>query len=52
MVRLGQRVIQKENATTTILTSFSALNKYPVHDVRFRNDQLGGAKILHPNGIA
>ena len=42
-VRLEQRVIQKENAATTILTSFSALNKDLVHDVCLSNDQLGGA---------
>ena len=42
-IRLEQRVIQKENAATTIVTSFSALNKYLVHDVCLSNDQLGGA---------
>jgi acetyl-CoA carboxylase / biotin carboxylase 1 len=47
-VRLGQRDIQKENAATTIL---SALNKCLVHDICLSNDQLGGAKIMHPNGI-
>jgi acetyl-CoA carboxylase / biotin carboxylase 1 len=48
-VRLGQRDIQKENAATTIL---SELNKCLVHYICLRNDQLGGAKIMHPNGIA
>ena len=42
-VRLEQRVIQKENAATTILTSFSALNKDLVHDVCLSNYQPGGA---------
>ena len=42
-VSLEQRVIQKENTATTILTSFLALNKDIVHDVCLRNDQLGGA---------
>jgi acetyl-CoA carboxylase / biotin carboxylase 1 len=32
-VRLEQRIIQKENAATSILTRFSALNKYLDHDV-------------------
>jgi acetyl-CoA carboxylase / biotin carboxylase 1 len=51
LVRLGQQVTHKENAATTILTSFSALNKGLVHDVYLSNNQLGGAKIMHPNGI-
>ena len=42
-VRLEQRVIQKENAATSIVTNFSALNKDLVHDVCLSNDQLGGA---------
>jgi acetyl-CoA carboxylase / biotin carboxylase 1 len=50
-VRLGQRVIQKENAATAILTSFSALKKCLVHDVFWSNTQLGGAAIMHSNGI-
>jgi biotin carboxylase/acetyl-CoA carboxylase carboxyltransferase component/biotin carboxyl carrier protein len=51
LVRLGQRVIQKENAAPIILTGFSALNKVLGHDVYLSNDQLGGTKIMHPNGI-
>jgi hypothetical protein len=51
LVRLGQQVTQEEDAATTVLTSFSALNKGLVHDVYLSNNQLGGAKIMHPNGI-
>ena len=42
-VRLGQRVIQKGNASSSIVASFSALNKDLVLDVCLSNDQLGGA---------
>jgi acetyl-CoA carboxylase / biotin carboxylase 1 len=42
-VRLEQRIILKENAVTSILTSFSALNKDLDHDVCLSNYQLGGA---------
>ena len=42
-VRLEQRIIQKENAATSIITSFSALNKYLDRDVCLSNYQLGGA---------
>jgi hypothetical protein len=51
LVRLGQRVIQKENAATTILKNFSALSKGLVHDVYLSNDQLDGAKIMDANGM-
>ncbi len=51
LVRLGQRVIQKESASPIILTGYSALNKVLGHDVYVSNDQLGGTKIMHPNGI-
>lgn len=51
LVRLGQRVIQKECAAPIILTGFSALNKVLGHDVYVSNEQLGGTKIMHPNGI-
>jgi len=51
LVRLGQRVIQKESASPIILTGYSALNKVLGHEVYISNDQLGGTKIMHPNGI-
>jgi biotin carboxylase/acetyl-CoA carboxylase carboxyltransferase component/biotin carboxyl carrier protein len=51
LVRLGQRVIQKENAAPIILTGFSALNKVLGHDVYLSNEQLGGTKIMYPNGV-
>lgn len=51
LVRLGQRVIQKETAAPIILTGYSALNKVLGHDVYVSNDQLGGTKIMHPNGV-
>eukprot|EP00171_Calliarthron_tuberculosum_P013844 IDg13844t1 len=52
LVRLGQRVIQKISAAPIILTGYSALNKVLGHDVYLSNEQLGGTKIMHPNGIA
>jgi acetyl-CoA carboxylase / biotin carboxylase 1 len=51
LVRLGQRIIQKVNAATMILTDFSDLNNSLVHDVYLNIDQLGGTNIVHPNGI-
>lgn len=51
LVRLGQRVIQKEVGAPIILTGYSALNKVLGHEVYVSNDQLGGTKIMHPNGI-
>lgn len=51
LVRLGQRVIQKESAAPIILTGYSALNKVLGHDVYLSNDQLGGTKVMYPNGI-
>lgn len=51
LVRLGQRVIQKESAAPIILTGFSALNKVLGHEVYMSNEQLGGTKVMHPNGI-
>lgn len=52
LVRLGQRVIQKETAAPIILTGFSALNKVLGHEVYLSNEQLGGAKVMFPNGIS
>lgn len=51
LVRLGQRVIQKESAAPIILTGYSALNKVLGHEVYLSNDQLGGTKVMHPNGV-
>jgi acetyl-CoA carboxylase / biotin carboxylase 1 len=50
-VRLGQRVIQMENAASTISKTFSAPNKGIVLDVYLSNDQLGGAKVMDANGM-
>lgn len=51
LVRLGQRVIQKESAAPIVLTGYSALNKVLGRDVYISNEQLGGAKIMSPNGV-
>lgn len=51
LVRLGQRVIQKKSAAPIILTGYSALNKVLGHEVYISNEQLGGTKVMHPNGI-
>eukprot|EP00172_Hildenbrandia_rubra_P004148 Plantae.Rhodophyta-Hildenbrandia_rubra.ctg785.p1 GENE.Plantae.Rhodophyta-Hildenbrandia_rubra.ctg785~~Plantae.Rhodophyta-Hildenbrandia_rubra.ctg785.p1 ORF type:complete len:1318 (-),score=208.85 Plantae.Rhodophyta-Hildenbrandia_rubra.ctg785:470-4423(-) len=52
LVRLGQRVIQKEKAAPIILTGYSALNKVLGHRVYASNEQIGGVKIMHSNGIS
>jgi hypothetical protein len=63
LVRPGQRVIQKENAATIILTIFSALSKGLVHDVflsklNFLTVPLGisplelSQKDLSPSGVS
>lgn len=52
LVRLGQRVIQKQSAAPIILTGSSALNKVLGHEVYISNEQLGGAKVMFPNGIS
>lgn len=52
LVRLGQRVIQKETAAPIILTGHSALNKVLGHEVYVSNEQLGGTKVMYPNGIS
>lgn len=51
LIRLGQRVIQKESSAPIILTGYSALNKVLGHEVYMSNDQLGGTKVMHPNGV-
>jgi len=52
LVRLGERVIQKENAAPIILTGFSALNKVLGHDVYTSNEQLGGVRVMFKNGVS
>ncbi|EME32530.1 bifunctional acetyl-CoA carboxylase/biotin carboxylase [Galdieria sulphuraria] len=52
LVRLGERVIQKENAAPIILTGFSALNKVLGHDVYVSNEQLGGIRVMFKNGVS
>ena len=52
LVRLGQRTIQKETNAPIILTGFQALNKLMGKDVYASNDQLGGVKIMHTNGVS
>jgi acetyl-CoA carboxylase/biotin carboxylase 1 len=49
--RLAQRVIQMSNGPM-ILTGFSALNKLLGKEVYVSQDQLGGPRIMLPNGIA
>nr|XP_039264326.1 acetyl-CoA carboxylase-like isoform X1 [Styela clava] len=51
LVRLGQRVIQVENAYI-ILTGSQALNKVLGRDVYTSNNQLGGIQIMHKNGVS
>lgn len=50
LVRLGQRVIQVENAHV-ILTGAGALNKVLGRQVYTSNLQLGGPQIMHNNGV-
>ncbi|KAJ8902947.1 hypothetical protein NDN08_006265 [Rhodosorus marinus] len=51
LVRLGQRVIQRESNAPIILTGFNALNKVLGRSVYASNEQLGGVKIMSPNGV-
>ena len=51
LVRLGQRTIQNATHSPIILTGFQALNKLMGKDVYTSNDQLGGVKIMHTNGV-
>ncbi|XP_067862154.1 acetyl-CoA carboxylase isoform X2 [Heptranchias perlo] len=51
LVRLGQRVIQVENAHIA-LTGASALNKVLGREVYTSNNQLGGVHIMHNNGVS
>ncbi|OQR88272.1 acetyl-CoA carboxylase [Achlya hypogyna] len=51
LVRLGQRTVQNATSAPIILTGFQALNKLMGKDVYTSNDQLGGVKIMHNNGV-
>ncbi|RHZ27040.1 hypothetical protein DYB31_000172 [Aphanomyces astaci] len=51
LVRLGQRTVQNVTSAPIILTGFQALNKLMGKDVYSSNDQLGGIKIMHNNGV-
>jgi acetyl-CoA carboxylase/biotin carboxylase 1 len=51
LVRLGQRVIQRDHNAPIILTGYSALNKLLGREVYTSHEQLGGTKIMYPNGV-
>ncbi|KAJ3000423.1 acetyl-coenzyme-A carboxylase [Globomyces sp. JEL0801] len=51
LVRLGQRVIQVDYSPI-ILTGAGALNKVLGRQVYSSNLQLGGTRIMHPNGVS
>ncbi|KAG6970278.1 hypothetical protein JG688_00004932 [Phytophthora aleatoria] len=51
LVRLGQRTVQNATHSPIILTGYQALNKLMGKDVYTSNDQLGGVKIMHTNGV-
>ena len=52
LVRLGQRVIQKEGSAPIILTGYQALNKLIGRSVYASNLQLGGPHVMHANGVS
>jgi biotin carboxylase/acetyl-CoA carboxylase carboxyltransferase component/biotin carboxyl carrier protein len=52
LVRLGQRCIQKDDGAPIILTGSTALNKLMGRNVYTSNNQIGGIKIMHANGIS
>jgi acetyl-CoA carboxylase / biotin carboxylase 1 len=52
LVRLGQRVIQKDSNAPILLTGFKALNKLIGSDVYTSNLQLGGPNIMYTNGVS
>eukprot|EP01029_Cantina_marsupialis_P005679 TRINITY_DN1619_c0_g2_i2.p1 TRINITY_DN1619_c0_g2~~TRINITY_DN1619_c0_g2_i2.p1 ORF type:complete len:1268 (-),score=560.95 TRINITY_DN1619_c0_g2_i2:1218-5021(-) len=52
LVRLGQRTIQKGNAGPILLTGFQALNNLMGSNVYADNLQLGGPRIMFPNGVS
>jgi len=49
--RLGHRIIQHADAPL-ILTGASALNKLLGRDVYTSNNQIGGPKVMHSNGVS
>ncbi|KAJ0397443.1 hypothetical protein P43SY_009298 [Pythium insidiosum] len=51
LVRLGQRTVQNATHSPIILTGYQALNKLMGKDVYSSNDQLGGVKVMHTNGV-
>ncbi|PAA64942.1 hypothetical protein BOX15_Mlig015514g1 [Macrostomum lignano] len=51
VVRLGQRVVQRENSHI-ILTGAQALNKLLGREVYTSSDQLGGPQIMGTNGVS
>eukprot|EP00164_Ancoracysta_twista_P001343 GFYU01001751.1.p1 GENE.GFYU01001751.1~~GFYU01001751.1.p1 ORF type:complete len:1896 (-),score=731.34 GFYU01001751.1:229-5760(-) len=51
LARLGQRVIQKVGSPI-ILTGFTALNNLLGREVYLSNQQLGGTRIMHSNGVS
>ena len=52
LVRLGQRTIQKAGAAPILLTGFHALNTLIGRRVYTSNQQLGGPRIMHTNGVS
>ncbi len=52
LTRLGHRVIQRKNDAPIILTGYKALNGLLGDNLYLSNDQLGGNKIMGPNGIS
>ncbi|RLN37492.1 hypothetical protein BBO99_00001939 [Phytophthora kernoviae] len=52
LVRLGQRTVQNTTHSPIILTGYQALNKLMGKDLYTSNDQLGGVKIMHTNGVS
>jgi acetyl-CoA carboxylase/biotin carboxylase 1 len=51
LVRLGHRTVQNATHSPIILTGYQALNKLMGKDVYSSNDQLGGVKVMHTNGV-
>eukprot|EP00644_Phytophthora_capsici_P001320 jgi/Phyca11/504913/fgenesh2_kg.PHYCAscaffold_10_\ len=51
LVRLGHRTVQNATHSPIILTGYQALNKLMGKEVYTSNDQLGGVKIMHTNGV-
>lgn len=51
LVRLGHRTVQNASHSPIILTGYQALNKLMGKAVYTSNDQLGGVKVMHNNGV-